>query len=80
VSNAFFLYLRDPDGFRIELYTSDYFTGDPDFEPLRWTVDDPRRGTLWGHIAPASWFEECAIRFTETESSGDGEQGTERVP
>lgn len=61
LSNAFFLYLRDPDGFRIELYTGDYFTGDPDFEPIRWYVDDPRRGTFWGHIAPASWFEEASL-------------------
>jgi catechol 2,3-dioxygenase len=61
VSNAFFLYLRDPDGFRIELYTSDYFTGDPDFEPVRWTLEDPRRGTLWGNFAPPSWFEESSL-------------------
>lgn len=60
LSNAFFLYLRDPDGHRIELYTNDYFTGDPDLEPLRWSVDDPRRGTFWGHAAPASWFEESS--------------------
>ena len=60
VSNAFFLYLRDPDGHRIELYTGDYYTGDPDLEPLRWTVDDPRRGSFWGHIAPRSWFEESS--------------------
>lgn len=60
LSNAFFLYLRDPDGHRIELYTNDYFTGDPDLEPIRWSVDDPRRGTFWGHAAPASWFEESS--------------------
>jgi catechol 2,3-dioxygenase len=58
ISNAFFLYLRDPDGHRIELYTSDYYTGDPDLEPIRWSVNDPRRGTFWGHAAPKSWFEE----------------------
>jgi len=61
VSNAFFLYLRDPDGHRIELYTGDYFTGDPDFEPMRWSISDPRRGTFWGHAAPASWFEEAML-------------------
>jgi len=61
LSNAFFLYLRDPDGHRIELYTSDYYTGDPDTEPLRWSVNDPMRGTFWGHAAPASWFEESSV-------------------
>ena len=60
LSNAFFLYLRDPDGHRIELYTNDYFTGDSDFQPIRWSVNDPRRGTFWGHAAPASWFEESS--------------------
>ncbi|ADI15003.1 3,4-dihydroxyphenylacetate 2,3-dioxygenase [Truepera radiovictrix] len=58
ISNAFFLYLRDPDGHRVELFASDYLTVDPDLEPLRWTLDDPQRQTLWGHAAPASWFEE----------------------
>ena len=58
ISNAFFLYVRDPDGHRLELYTSDYFTGDHDHEPLRWSLKDPRRQTLWGAPAPRSWFEE----------------------
>ena len=58
ISNAFFLYLRDPDGHRVELFTGDYLTVDPDFEPIRWTLDDPRRQTLWGQPAPKSWFEE----------------------
>jgi catechol 2,3-dioxygenase len=58
ISNAFFLYVRDPDGHRAELFTSDYLTVDPDFEPLRWSLRDPQRQTLWGHPAPKSWFEE----------------------
>ena len=58
ISNAFFLYIRDPDGHRIELFTSDYLTVDPDLEPLRWSLTDPQRQTLWGHQAPKSWFEE----------------------
>jgi 3,4-dihydroxyphenylacetate 2,3-dioxygenase len=61
IANAFFLYLRDPDGHRIELYTNDYYTGDPDFQPIRWSINDPRRATFWGHIAPPSWFEESSI-------------------
>jgi len=58
ISNAFFLYVRDPDGHRTEYYTADYLTVDPDFEPIRWSVDDPRRQQLWGGIAPKSWFTE----------------------
>ncbi|WP_436640923.1 3,4-dihydroxyphenylacetate 2,3-dioxygenase [Microbaculum sp. FT89] len=58
ISNAFFLYVRDPDGHRVELFTSDYLTADPDMEPIRWTLRDPQRQTLWGHPAPRSWFEE----------------------
>lgn len=58
VSNAFFLYIRDPDGHRIEIYSSDYQTVDPDHEPLRWDLTDPQRQTLWGAPAPRSWFEE----------------------
>ena len=58
ISNAFFLYVRDPDGHRVELFTSDYLTVDPDLEPIRWSLLDPQRQTLWGHPAPKSWFEE----------------------
>jgi 3,4-dihydroxyphenylacetate 2,3-dioxygenase len=58
ISNAFFLYARDPDGHRIEIYCSDYQTVDPDLEPIRWSLTDPQRQTLWGAPAPRSWFEE----------------------
>ena len=61
ISNAFFLYVRDPDGHRTEIYTSDYLTVDPDFEPIRWSLRDPRRQTLWGTPAPRSWFEEGSM-------------------
>ncbi len=58
ISNAFFLYIRDPDGHRIEIYASDYQTVDPDLEPIKWDLKDPQRQTLWGAPAPKSWFEE----------------------
>lgn len=58
ISNAFFLYVRDPDGHRIEIYCSDYQTCDPDLEPIKWDLKDPQRQTLWGAPAPRSWFEE----------------------
>ncbi|CAN1541847.1 HpaD, 3,4-dihydroxyphenylacetate 2,3-dioxygenase [Paracoccaceae bacterium] len=57
ISNAFFLYIRDNDGHRTEIYCSDYQTVDPDLEPIRWSLTDPQRQTLWGTAAPRSWFE-----------------------
>lgn len=61
VSNAFFVYLRDPDGHRIELYSCDYYTGDPDLRPLRWSVNDASCRSFWGTRAPDSWYEESSL-------------------
>ncbi len=61
ISNAFFLYIRDPDGHRIEIYCSDYQTVDPDLEAIKWDLKDPQRQTLWGAPAPRSWFEEGSV-------------------
>ena len=61
ISNAFFLYVRDPDNNRIEIYCSDYQTVDPDLEPIKWDLKDPQRQTLWGAPAPRSWFEEGSV-------------------
>ena len=58
ISNAFFLYIRDPDGHRIEIYCSDYMTVDPDLKPIKWDLKNPQRQTLWGAPAPRSWFDE----------------------
>jgi len=68
ISNAFFLYIRDPDGHRLEIYNSDYMTVDPDHEPIAWKLKDPQRQTLWGAPAPRSWFEEGSL-FEGTASS-----------
>ena len=54
-------FIRGPDGNRIELYTSDYMIPEPDWEPIRWSINDPRRATFWGHKPPASWFEEASL-------------------
>lgn len=57
VSNAFYLYLRDDDGHRIEVYTTDYFTGDPDHEPIRWDVHDERRRDFWANPIVPTWYQ-----------------------
>ncbi len=71
ISNAFFLYIRDPDGHRIEIYCSDYSTVDPDLEPIKWSLTDPQRQTLWGAPAPKSWFEEGSVFHGVTPRKSD---------
>ena len=60
VSNAFYLYLRDPDGHRIEIYTQDYYTGDPDTPVVTWDVHDNQRRDWWGHPVVPSWYTEAS--------------------
>jgi catechol 2,3-dioxygenase len=61
VSNAFYLYLRDPDGHRIEIYTHDYYTGDPDNPILSWDVHDNQRRDWWGNPVVPSWYAEASL-------------------
>ncbi|MEM7129781.1 MAG: 3,4-dihydroxyphenylacetate 2,3-dioxygenase [Chloroflexota bacterium] len=61
ISNAFFLYILDKEGHRVELFASDYMTVDPDHPPRLWGLQDPQRQTLWGTPAPRSWFEEGSL-------------------
>src|SRR5579875_10985 len=69
ISNAFFLYIRDPDGHRVELYTGDYLSADPDWKPLKWKLNDPQRQTFWGAPAPERWFNEASSVLSITDGS-----------
>jgi catechol 2,3-dioxygenase len=60
ISNALFVYFRDPDGHRIELFTSHYQFIDKETPPLRWEITDPRRAQLWGMPASERWFFEAS--------------------
>ncbi|GAB3886609.1 3,4-dihydroxyphenylacetate 2,3-dioxygenase [Kibdelosporangium lantanae] len=64
VSNAFYLYLRDPDGHRIEIYTHDYYTGDPDNPTITWDVHDNQRRDWWGNPVVPSWYAEASPVLT----------------
>jgi catechol 2,3-dioxygenase len=66
IGNALFVYFRDPDGHRIELFNTHYQTIDPDEAPLRWDLSDTRRSQLWGLPATRRWFFE-ATRFDGVE-------------
>lgn len=60
VSNAFYLYLRDPDGHRVEIYSQDYYTGDPDNPTITWDVHDNQRRDWWGNPVVPSWYTEAS--------------------
>ncbi len=55
-----FLYLRDPDGHRVELVSHGYLLLDPEVEPLGWSIADPRAITTWGPAPCAEWFTEAS--------------------
>ncbi len=61
VSNAFYLYIRDPDGHRVEIYTQDYYTGDPDNPVVSWDVHDNQRRDWWGNAVVPSWYRDASL-------------------
>ena len=60
IGNAFFIYFRDPDGHRVEIFSSHYNVIDIDHQPKRWDLSDTRRSQLWGFPAPKKWFFEAS--------------------
>ncbi|WP_432534429.1 3,4-dihydroxyphenylacetate 2,3-dioxygenase [Kineococcus arenarius] len=60
ISNALFLYLRDPDQHRVELFTTHYQFIDLEDEPIRWDLSNARRAQLWGMPASRRWFFEAS--------------------
>ena len=57
--HAQFVYFRDPDGHRIELFTTHYQTMDIEHEPMRWDSKSKLRREIWGLPAQRVWFEEA---------------------
>ncbi len=56
--HAMFVYLRDPDGHRVELFNTHYQVMDMEIEPVRW---DPKDALPWGMPAQRSWHEEATL-------------------
>jgi hypothetical protein len=76
VSNACYLYLRDPDGHRVEVFTQHYYTGDPDNPVKTWSVQDDRRRSWWGHSIIPTWYTEGSVVLNlEGEVQSVGKQG-----
>ena len=54
--HAIFCYFRDPDGHRMELFTTHYQMLDVETQPVRWEYPYPRP---WGYPPRRKWFMEA---------------------
>jgi catechol 2,3-dioxygenase len=61
--HALFVYFRDPDGHRIELFNTHYQMMDIENEPVRWDLSELAK-RRWQLPARAQWFNE-ASRFAD---------------
>ena len=57
--HSYYVYLRDPDGHRLELLLPAVQIIDIDDEPMRYEVKDGNTN-VWGLPPPRSWFEEAS--------------------
>jgi catechol 2,3-dioxygenase len=74
--HALFVYLRDPDGHRIELFNTHYQVMDIENEPVRWNVSDSAK-RRWQLPARRQWFHE-ASRFAGVEPRDPAKKGAPR--
>jgi hypothetical protein len=45
----------------VEIYTQDYYTGDPDNPIVTWDVHDNQRRDWWGNPVVPSWYTEASL-------------------
>ena len=62
--HALFAYFRDPDGHRLELFTTHYQMMDIEIEPVRWDVSY-LRNRPWGLPLRKKWTRKRLARGTE---------------
>ncbi len=55
LTQGFFLYVYEPGGNRVELFSGGYLIFAPDWEPIRWTQAERARGQAWGLQLPKSF-------------------------
>lgn len=55
ISQAFYIYVYEPGGNRIELFSGGYLIFAPDWEPVVWNEQERGRGVYWGGTLPESF-------------------------
>src|SRR5699024_12245755 len=58
---AAYVEVPDPDGHRIETYTQDCNTADPDNPRVTWDVHDNQRRDWWGNPVVPSWYTDASL-------------------
>lgn len=66
MDGAYYIYFRDPDGHRVELFDGHYQTIDSELEPKQYPPNVA--APPWGLPTLESWFEEGSV-FTDTEQN-----------
>jgi catechol 2,3-dioxygenase len=59
--HAMYVYFRDPDGHRVELFNTHYQIMDIENEPVGWDPSDHTVSHPWGMPARQAWFYEATI-------------------
>src|SRR4029077_14742073 len=57
--HAMYVYFRDPDGHRVELFNTHYQAMDIENEPVAWDPADRNVSFPWGLPARQAWYEEA---------------------
>ncbi|WP_224779426.1 VOC family protein [Leucobacter sp. Psy1] len=66
-TQGFFLYVYEPGGNRIEVFTGGIHIFSPDFETVTWTTEAGGRGTAWGTAVPESFHTHATPTFPATQ-------------
>lgn len=64
-TQGFFLYVLEPGGNRVEVFTGGIHIFSPDFETVTWTSESNGRGTAWGLGVPESFHTHATPLLTE---------------
>jgi catechol 2,3-dioxygenase len=55
ITQGFFLYVYEPGGNRIEVFSGGYLIFSPDHEPVTWTQEERAKGQAWGLQLPETF-------------------------
>lgn len=57
ITQAFFMYVFEPGGNRVELFSGGYVIHDPDWQPVIWKAEEMERAIIWfGAALPEPFF------------------------